>query len=266
MIYFGKCGMPALGLGTWLLSGNKCVETVKTALSLGYRHLDTAQIYGNEKDVGRAVRNSGIKRSDIFLVTKISTSNFLYDDAVESTYKSLEELGSEYIDLILMHWPDSSVPVGETVSAMNELSEKGFVKYIGLSNFPPSKVEEALLFGDISCNQVEYHPYLSQDSLISHSRSNNYVLTAYCPIAKGRVTGDKTLREIGERYSRTASQVTLRWIIQQGICAIPKSSGADHLRENIDIFDFELEDKEMEAIGSLAKGLHLDPVSHMSFE
>lgn len=258
--------MPALGLGTWLLSGEKCFETVKTALSLGYRHLDTAQIYGNEKEVGRAVRNSGVERSDIFLVTKISTSNFRYDDAVKSTHNSLEELGTDYIDLLLMHWPDSSVPVGETVSAMNELSENGFVKYIGLSNFPPSKVEEAMLYGDICCNQIEFHPYLSQDRLILHSRSNDYLLTAYCPIAKGRVAGDKTLGEIGKKYSRTSSQVALRWIIQQGICAIPKSSGADHLRENIGIFDFELEEKEMETIGSLAKGLHLDPVSHMSFE
>ncbi len=265
-IRFRDLEVPLIGLGTWLLSGEECVRTVQTALSLGYRHIDTAPIYGNEKEIGKAVRFSEIPRDELFIVTKIPPSNFRFDDAIRSVGESLDDLGTGYVDLILMHWPDRDVPVEDTVRAMNSLRINGMTRAIGLSNFPPRLIDDASKFGDIFCNQIEYHPYLSRDKLILHSKKSDYLLTAYCPLAKGRVLWDETIKKIGAKYSKTPAQVTLRWIIQQGICAIPKSSNKERLRENIDIFDFELDNEEIDIISSLNRGLHLDPVSHLSVE
>ena len=157
--------VPSLGLGTWRLSGQECVRAVERALALGYRHIDTAQMYANEGEVGRGVRNSGVDREEIFLVTKVSTSSFSYDDVIRSTRGSLKKLQTEYIDLLLMHWPNPSVPLKETLKAMTELQEEGSVKHVGVSNFPPSMVEEAARYATVFCNQVECHPYRAQDEL-----------------------------------------------------------------------------------------------------
>lgn len=256
--------VPAIGLGTWLLSGKECIETVRLALSIGYRHIDTAQIYGNENEIGAAIRDSGMGRDELFLVTKVATSNFRYGNVIRSTLDSLDKLKTDYVDLLLLHWPDSRVPLEESVGAMNRLVEDSRVRRTGLSNFPPSMVEHALGYGDIFCNQIEYHPYLSQDEPVAHAGRNGYLITAYCPLAKGQVADDKAIRGIGMKYDRTPAQVTLRWLYQQGVCAIPKSSSEKHLRENMDIFGFELTKEDMDIISSLDKGLHLDPVSHMS--
>jgi diketogulonate reductase-like aldo/keto reductase len=246
--------VPALGLGTWRLSGQECVRAVEHALALGYRHIDTAQMYANEGEVGRGIRNSGVGREDVFLVTKVSTSNFSHDDVIGSTYGSLKRLQSEYVDLLLMHWPNPSVPLAETLGAMRELQQEGCVKHVGVSNFPPSMVEEATEHAAVFCNQVEYHPYRAQDELVGQAREMDYLLTAYSPVARGRVLKDRTLREIGENHGKTAAQVALRWLIQQEkVAAIPKAAGEDHLRSNLDIFDFELGDEEMERIFTLRR-------------
>lgn len=263
-LYARGSGIPAIGLGTWTLNGNECRETIINAIYSGYRHIDTAQIYGNEGEIGCAMEETGINRAELFIVTKISPSSLKYDDVVESTRRSLEKLRTDYLDLLLIHWHDKSVPVGETVSAMNSLKESGEVISIGVSNFPPSLVDEAMQYGEIVCNQVEYHPYLSQKKLLEHSSAGNYLITAYCPVAKGRVMKDTVIGEIGSRYGKTPAQVTLRWLFQQGVISVPKSSDPDHLSENTDIFDFELSREDMDSIYSLDRGLHLDPVSHMS--
>lgn len=259
-----KNKVPAVGLGTWLLSDNECIKCVEHALELGYRHIDTAQSYDNEKQIGQAIKNSNIRREDIFLADKISTSNFSYDDAIQSTNESLENLKTDYVDLLLMHWPNSSVPLEETLDAMNELKESGKAKNIGLSNFPPSLVVKASDKIEIFCNQIEYHPYLSQDTLIRQSKRMKYLITAYCPIAKGRVLKDGNIHEIADRYEKSPVQITLRWLFQQGVASIPKSADFEHMKENIDIFDFELSRDDMKTISALEMDLHLDPVSYLA--
>ena len=246
--------VPSLGLGTWQLSGQECVRVVERALALGYRHIDTAQMYANEGEVGRGIRNSGVGREEIFLVTKVRTSSFSHDDVIRSTHESLKKLQTEYIDLLLMHWPNPSVPLGETLGAMTELQEERSVRHVGVSNFPPSMVEEATEHATVFCNQVEYHPYTAQDELLEQAREMDYVLTAYSPVAKGRVLNDATLKEIGQTHGKTPAQVALRWLIQQEkVAAIPKAASENHLRSNFDIFNFELSDEEMERIFALRR-------------
>ena len=246
--------VPALGFGTWDLNGEACVEGTQHALSLGYRHIDTAQGYGNEAEVGRGLKNSGVSREDIFLVTKLKPSNFSEDRALSTTRESLEKLGAGYVDLLLLHWPNPDVPVGETLGALNQFVEEGSVRHVGVSNFTPSLVEEAEQHAEIFANQVEYHPYLSQDKLIRQAKSRGYLLTAYSPIAKGKVMDDETLKEIGEAHGKSPVQVCLRWLVQQEqVAAIPKASSAAHRESNFGIFDFELSGEEMERIYSLRR-------------
>ena len=246
--------VPSLGLGTWRLGGEECKMAVGRALSSGYRHLDTAQMYGNEREVGRGIEESSVDREEVFLVTKISPGNFARDDALHSSRESIEKLGTDYVDLLLMHWPSRSVPLGETLGAMRELQEEGAVRHIGVSNFSPSLVEEAMEHAEIFCNQVEYHPYRSQEALLEQSEEKDYLLTAYSPVAKGAVTKDDTLREIGEVHGKSPAQVALRWLVQQEkVVAIPKATGEEHLKSNLEIFDFELGEEEMQHIFDLAR-------------
>ena len=246
--------VPSLGLGTWRLSGQECVRAVERALALGYRHIDTAQMYANESEVARGIQNSGVDREDVFLVTKVRTSSFSHSGVIRSTRESLKKLQTEYVDLLLMHWPNPSVPLEETLGAMRELQEEGSVKHVGVSNFPPSMVEEATQHAEIFCNQVEYHPYRAQDELLEQAREMDYLLTAYSPVAGGATVNDATLREIGEAHGKTPPQVALRWLIQQEkVAAIPKAASRDHLKSNFDIFDFELSDEEMERVCALRR-------------
>ena len=246
--------VPSLGLGTWRLSGQECVRAVERALALGYRHIDTAQMYANEDEVGRGIQNSGVDREDIFLVTKVRTSSFSHDDVIRSTRGSLHKLQTDYVDLLLMHWPNPSVPLKETLGAMTELQEEGSVKHVGVSNFPPSMVEEASRHATVFCNQVEYHPYTAQDELLRQAREMDYLLTAYSPVAKGRVSNDATLSEIGEVHGKTPAQSALRWRSQQEkVAAIPKGAGEEHGRGNFDIFTFELSDEEVERVFRLQR-------------
>lgn len=244
--------VPSLGLGTYRLSGEECAKAVERALSLGYRHLDTAQMYRNEDEVGRGMQNSGVDREDIFLVTKVWPSDFSHDDVVRTTRESLKKLGTDYVDLLLMHWPSQGVPLEETLGAMTELKEEGSVKHVGVSNFPPSMVEEAAGHAEVFCNQVEYHPYKAQDELLEQAREMDYLLTAYQPIARGEILGDGTLKAIGEAHGKVPAQVALRWLIQQeNVAAIPKATSEEHLESNLDVFDFEFSDEEMELISGL---------------
>ena len=254
MIYVEVQGarVPALGLGTWELRGNDCTEGVAHALELGYRHIDTAQAYDNETQVGEGVTRSGVARSDIFLTTKIRPDNFTAGGVKSSSHESLNKLGTDYVDLMLLHWPNPDIPLAETLGALLELQAEGAARHIGVSNFTPSLVEEALGTAPVFCNQVEYHPYLAQPKLLAQAQERDYMLTAYCPIAQGKVISDDTLQAVGERHGKSAVQVTLRWLIQQNkVCAIPKSASAKNRESNFDIFDFELSAEEMARVHAL---------------
>jgi 2,5-diketo-D-gluconate reductase B len=246
--------VPSLGLGTYRLTGDACERAVERALGMGYRHVDTAQMYGNEAEVGRGIEDSGVDRGEVFLTTKIWPSDFAHDRVISKTRESLKKLRTDYVDLLLMHWPGDGVPLAETLGAMRELQEEGGVLHIGVSNFSPSLVEAATGHAQIFCNQVQYHPYRGQEDLRKQAQQMDYLLTAYTPLSRGGVQDDPTLREIGEAHGKTATQVALRWLVQQDkICAIPKATGEEHLKENLDVFDFELSGEEMDRIFSLSR-------------
>jgi len=246
--------VPSLGLGTYRLTGDACERAVERALAMGYRHVDTAQMYGNEAEVGRGIEDSGVERGEIFLTTKIWPSDFAHDRVISKTRESLKKLRTDYVDLLLMHWPGDGVPLGETLGAMRELQEEGSVLHLGVSNFSPSLVEDATEHAEIFCNQVQYHPYRNQAALLDQSQKMDYLLTAYTPLSRGGVQDDATLKEIGEAHGKTATQVALRWLVQQEkVSAIPKATGEEHLGENLDVFDFELSEEEMDRIFSLSR-------------
>jgi 2,5-diketo-D-gluconate reductase B len=270
MIYVDVQGVkvPALGFGTWKLRGNECAEGVRHALELGYRHIDTAQAYNNEEQVGEGMRQAGVPREDIFLTTKLKPDNFNRDQVRPTAEESLSKLGTEYVDLFLMHWPNPDVPVEETIEEMAKLQHEGLVRFIGVSNFPPSWLGRANRVSRIFCNQVEYHPYLAQDRLWSLAREQDWMLTAYSPVAQGEVMDDPVLKEIGEAHGKNPVQVCLRWLIQQPkVSAIPKAASAEHRESNFDIFDFELSDAEMQRIHDLNRGQRLvDPDWSLDWE
>jgi diketogulonate reductase-like aldo/keto reductase len=252
--------MPALGLGTWRLKGEECHEAVLSALDLGYRHVDTAQIYGNEEEVGAALERSEVPRNEIFLTTKVWSDSLEAEKVKTSLTESLDKLRTDYVDLLLIHWPKRRVPLEETLSAMAEEQEAGRVTHLGVSNFTPELVRQAqeVCPSPIFCNQVEYHPFLSQQKLLETCRQEGVTLVAYSPLARGGVFDNDVLQRIGKRHDRTAGQVALRWLLEQeGVGAIPKSSSAEHQRENLGCLDFELSEKEMAKIHELARGERL---------
>lgn len=245
--------VPSLGFGTWQLRGEACFDATLHALALGYRHLDTAQGYENESEVGRAIVASGVPRDSLFVVTKVKPSNYAAADAVRSAEESLRALGTERIDLLLLHWPRRDVPVEETLGALATLQDRGVVRHLGVSNFPPSLVRRADAAQRIFTNQVEYHPYLHQRDLLAMSDDLDLLLTAYSPVAKGAVVDDPLLREIGLGHGKSAVQVVLRWLVQQDrVAAIPKAATAEHRAANLEIFDFVLSAEEMDRIHGLA--------------
>lgn len=255
--------IPALGFGTARFdSDDACRRAVERALDVGYRHLDTAQVYGTEGAVGEAVDASDVDREDVFVTTKLSDGNRSRDRVLESTRESLEKLRMDAVDLLLIHSPKQDVDVAETVAAMNELQDEGVVRHVGVSNFSVEQTRRAMDASEtpILANQVEYHPNRGQQSLLEFCIDEDVMLTAYSPLDVGRVADDETLAEIGERHGKSASQVALRWLVQQPtVSAIPKAAGDDHVRENFDVFDFELDDDEMrrvfEGAGGLTDGL-----------
>ena len=254
--------VPAVGLGTWRLRGDDCRRAVETALELGYRHVDTAQAYGNERRVGAAIRSSAVDRDDVFLTTKLDGGSRENGAVQRSVRESLDRLDTDYLDMLLIHWPNDKPPfspvrlpggppLAETLTAMNELVDEGLVRHVGVSNFDVRRLDEARRLSEapIVTNQVQFHPYWDQRDLLSYCRRNDVLLTAYSPLCHGGVLDDDVLRELGRRYGKTAAQVAIRWVIQhEGVVAIPKATSRDHLAANVDVFDFELTEAEMERI------------------
>jgi len=240
--------IPALGLGTWQLTGEQCYETVSTALELGYRHVDTAQLYGNERQVGRAIADADVDRDDVFLTTKVTPGKAGYEDVLASTEASLDRLDTDYVDLLLLHWPNPLVDFRETARAMAELRDDGLIRHAGVSNFRRWRLERAREKSPVPllADQVRLHPYYTRRKLREYCRYTDMMVTAYSPLAHGGIVDDAELAAVGDRYDKTAAQVALRWATQlEGVAAIPKSTSRDHLRANVDIFDFELDDDEV---------------------
>lgn len=247
--------IPAIGLGTWNLHEEECVRTVSFALQNGYRHVDTAVYYGNESEVGKGIQASGINREDVFLTTKVWWDQLSSEALLNSAKASVDRLGTGYVDLLLVHWPNPDISLKETIGGLLEAKSRGLTKAIGVSNFPSVLLWEAqdIADGQLITNQVEYHPFLSQNTLLQTCADLGMALTAYCPIVKGRVTENPVLGQIAGKYDKTPVQVTLRWHVQQdNVIAIPKSSNPERLMANLDIFDFELSVEDMAQISALA--------------
>lgn len=252
--------IPEIGLGTYKLHDRECEYTVRAALDLGYRHIDTAQMYKNEREVGEAIHVSTVDRSDIFLTTKIWHTNLEPEDVMQTTEDSLRNLRTPYVDLLMIHWPNRQYDLRDTIEAMLTLRDQGKAMNIGVSNFPLSWLQKANdeIRAPIFCDQVEYHPFLGQFDLLDYAIENDILITAYAPLAQGKVQTNEDLQRIGEKYGKTPAQVSLRWLIEQeNVVAIPKASSEDHLKENIDIFDFELEDDDFEFIDDMDKSSRL---------
>ena len=244
--------MPILGLGTWQLKGRQCRSVIKEAIELGYTHIDTAWMYQNQREIGRALRDIHIDREQIFLTTKIWNTHLKHDDVLAQFKECLSDLQMDYVDLLLIHWPNDDVPYAETFSAFQKLYDAGQVRSVGISNFSDVQVAKACEVSElpICTNQVEYNVRRNRSELRDYCSERGIVMTAHRPLAVGNLASDLMLSEIGERHGKTAAQVALRWLIQQGIITIPKSGSVPHLRENLDVFDWELTQEEMQTLGT----------------
>lgn len=255
MVEANGARIPAIGLGTWELRGRRCARVVEQALRLGYQHIDTAQAYDNEREVGEALRASGVKRDKVFLTTKVWSSHFARHEFERSTKESLARLRLSEVDLLLLHWPHPTIPLEETIAALCKMKTMGLTRHIGISNFTVALVERAVALSSepLVTNQIEYHPYLDQSKVIAACRRHGLAVTAYSPIVRGQAADDETLKRIGLAHRKSAAQVSLRWLVQQGIVAIPRTSRVERLSENIAVFDFELTAQEMAEISALAR-------------
>ncbi|HEY7243004.1 MAG TPA: aldo/keto reductase [Xanthobacteraceae bacterium] len=246
--------MPAIGLGTSGL-GN-CGETVATALALGYRLIDTARKYGSERGVGEGMRAARVPRDEIFLTTKVSHEHLRAGDFARSVDESLEALGVDFVDLLLVHWPNPEIPLAETVAALAKAKRQGLTRHIGVANFNIALLDQAIRLSPepLLTLQAEHHPYLDQDRLLEACRERGLLFTAHCPLARGRLLDDPVIKEIGAKKQRSVAQIALRWLIQQGnIIPIPRSSNPRRLGENLDIFGFALTPEEMHRIAALER-------------
>lgn len=248
--------IPAIGLGTWQLSGGTCTRAVIAALECGYRHVDTAKMYGNEAEVGEGLKQSGVPRTEIFVTTKVWRDDLHDGDLQRSAEGSLKRLGLDKLDLLLIHWPNRDIPLQEAIKALCETRACGLTRHIGVSNFPVALLEEALFVATepIVTNQCEYHPWLDQTKVLAACREHGVSFTSYCPLGRGEGPRDPEIKKIAEAHGKIPSQVLLRWHIQQpDVIAIPRSGTPTHIRENIAIIDFELSPDEMRAISGMAR-------------
>ncbi|MCG8372143.1 MAG: aldo/keto reductase [Balneolales bacterium] len=250
--------VPEIGLGTYKLIGKTGEEVIKQALRMGYRHIDTAQNYLNEKEVGNAIQASRIPREELFVTTKIDRFDLEPDKFLKAAEQSLLDLKMNYVDLLLIHWPNPEVEIRRTLEAMLSLRDQGKAVHIGVSNFPMSLMQEIIeeLNAPIFCNQVEYHALLGQFDLLDYAAEHDVMVTAYSPLGQGKLITNPLLLELGQKYGKSSAQIALRWLVEQEqVVAIPKASSAERLQQNMDIYDFELEDADFYAIDDLDKNM-----------
>lgn len=248
--------IPVIGFGTWNIGGDICARAVEEALKVGYRHIDAAAGYKNEDIVGGAIKASGVPREELFITTKVAPENLADDDFQRSAEKSVEELGVDQVDLLLIHWPSKTLRLADTIRSLNKAKERGLTRHIGVSNFTTKHLEEAWAVTDapLVTNQCEYHPYLNQDKVLKACRDKGMFFTAFSPLAREAVLSDPVIGEIATRHGKTPAQVILRWDVQQDrVVAIPKSSNPERIASNFDVFGFSLSDDEMAAISRLSQ-------------
>ena len=240
-----------LGLGTWQNKGENCIKSVRQALNMGYNHIDTAQIYENESQVGKGIVESDRDRDDFFLASKVWIDQLSEIDVINSTEESLEKLQTEYVDLMYIHWPAGEYSPEETFKGFNELKEQGLIKNIGVSNFTVEQMKEAQKHADIFANQVEMHPLLPQEELLQACKEEGIELVAYSPLARGEVFNVEEIQEVAEKHGVSEAQVCLAWIREKGATPIPKASSEDHIRDNLDSLEVELDDEDISKIDSI---------------
>jgi 2,5-diketo-D-gluconate reductase B len=247
--------MPTLGLGTWELRGLACAGVVEQALRFGYRHIDTAEMYGNEAEVGAGLRASGVPRDEVFITTKVWPDHLAPADLERATKDSLARLRLADVDLLLIHWPNPRIPLAGTMGALCRMKETGLTRHIGISNFTVPLMEEAvrLATAPLVTNQIEWHPFLDQGKIVAACRRHGLAVTAYSPIARGRAAGDAVLGAIGKRHGKTAGQISLRFLLQEGAVVIPRTVRPERLTENKAVFDFALDAGEMATIRKLGR-------------
>jgi 2,5-diketo-D-gluconate reductase A len=255
--------IPQLGFGVYLVPPADTVAATLSALEVGYRHIDTAEMYGNEKQVGEAIRASWIDRREVFVTSKLNNGFHAYDDALRAFDGTLRALGVDYVDLFLIHWPmpDVGIDYVETWRAMERILASGGARAIGVSNFQPQHLQRVLDETDVvpAVNQIEVHPYLTQDDARGFGAAHGIVTEAWAPIAQGKVLGDPVIVEVAERLGRTPAQVTLRWHIQRGDVVFPKSVTRRRVEENFALFDFELGPEDMDALTGLNRDERIGP-------
>ena len=247
--------MPVVGFGTSPLTGGLTAETVLAALKAGYRHIDTARKYGTEPAVGEALRACGLPRGDVFLTTKVSHERLRPDDFARSVDESLAALGVDYVDLLMVHWPNPEIPLRDYMPALAKAKRQGLARHIGVANFTTRLLDEAaaLCPEPLAVLQAEYHPYLDQTKLLAAARKHKMTFVAYCPLARGRLFGDPVLSEMAKARGLSLAQIALRWLIQQNVAVIPFSSKPERIANNFDVFGFELSDAEMARIAALKR-------------
>jgi 2,5-diketo-D-gluconate reductase B len=247
--------IPLVGLGTWELRGRACARVVEQALRLGYRHIDTAEIYDNEREVGEGIRAAGTRRNELFITTKVWPSHFAPRALERAARESVARLRLSEVDLLLLHWPNPQIPLAETLGALCKVKRDGLARHIGVSNFTVAMIEEAsrLTTEPLVCDQVECHPFLDQSKVVAACRLHGMAVVAYSPIARGNARNDRVLARIGAAHKKTATQICLRYLVQQNIAVIPRTSKLDRLSENASIFDFSLSEREMAEIHALAR-------------
>jgi diketogulonate reductase-like aldo/keto reductase len=247
--------IPTPGLGTMTLKEDICIDIVAAALRRGYRHLDTAQMYGNEREVGEGMRASGLAREDVFLTTKVWHNRLAPGDLERSVDESLTRLQLPYVDLLLIHWPNAAIPLKDTLGALVRVKRAGLTRHIGVANFTVALIEEAAgLAGEpLVTNQIEVHPFIDRAKVKDACRRHGLSVTAYCPIARGKVPGNPVIEGIAKAHGKSAGQVALRWLVQQGVIPIPRTAKVDRLKENLAVFDFALAPAEMAEITALKR-------------
>lgn len=246
--------IPVVGYGTMEFpEPDKAAALVAHSIDCGYRHIDTARKYGSEQWVGEGIRASGIARSELFVTTKVTEDNAKADDFARSVDTSLKTMGLDYVDMLLVHWPQPRVPLSETLGALAKAKRQGLARNIGVSNFTVALLDEAMkICPEIANNQIEYHAYIRQDKLLAACRKHGLLVTCHVPLARGMLLQDPIISEIARGHGKSAAQVALRWLVQQpNVGVVPRALANHEIEENIDIFDFELSAEEMERIGAL---------------
>lgn len=264
LIHANGAAIPVIGLGTWAARGEECARAVAAALHAGYRHIDTASMYGNEEAVGEGLRAGGVKRDHVFVTTKVWYEDLRQGALQRSAEGSLKRLGIGEMDLLLIHWPNAAIPLKESIAALCEAKARGLARHIGVANFTVALLDEAMRLASESlvANQCEYHPRLDQSAILAACRAYGLAFTAYSPLGRGDLLREPAIVAIAQRHGRSAAQIVLRWQVQQpGVAAIPKSSHPERIAENLAVFDFELAAAEMDAIFALARpdGRLIDP-------